>query len=221
MTNFSDAYKTTKGPFHGAELPKLTGFGRLPPGYGPLTNGYNGGTCGAVIMTFIPLVISDLTPIVSLSCYNTTAGDSGKKARFCIAKNDGSFTVEKDFGEITYAGAAGLNTATPGTPWTPSATGLFWLTFHTKEASTILCMAPHLSVTAVGGSVGLNMFNVLGEATPGTNQSSQPFCHYKSIAYATPGSTLTAPDTTYYGASSLFAKDTVGMGGVPAIWIKN
>lgn len=215
MQSSSALFGNGAKPFYGVEMPKLSGFKKLPPGYAPLSGAYDGSFAGTMI--FFPLAVTDLQPILSVSIKGGGASDNGKKFRIALADNDGSYTVLKDWGEGTLTGSLAVQTIT--STYTPTRIGLHWLTFHFKESSSHICMAPHVSDSAVGFALGLNMWNVLGEITPATNGICHPHAATKTVAYGAPGSTLAAPDGVYYGASTIGASATSGMGGVPSIWL--
>lgn len=201
------SFRTTNLMFGGAPLPILrTGRYILPTALGPGASGGTIATTGARYY-IAPIYIPRQTTFAGAWCFNGGAGDNGDKGKIAIyseSSSGGPGSRSKDFGEITFTGAAALRNF--ASSWT-AAPGQYYLEFVTDNAVTMYSMTPVSFYTTVGSApfaptIALGQIGMGAPAS--TGDSNTPQGDYVGGTYANfPESTSLTPATTLLGKDNM------------------
>jgi len=154
-------------------------------------------TTTATRLYYWPHFISDTQAFAGAACWNSGAGDNGEKCRIGIYSHTsaGPTTLLKDFGEITFTGAAAERLLTSSV--TVAGPQWVWLCIHHDSATAMYGMGLYAAVTAAGYQYGnapsdfsADFGLVAPAAPPNFNNVGVP---YVDTAYGALASTAVAP----------------------------
>jgi len=192
------------GQFIGITSPiKPTGKYFIPPHLIVGLSGNATATTGARYYV-VPWYFERQTTLAGSWCHNGGAGDNGDKAKMALyaeAAAGGPGARVKDFGEITFTGAAAVRTFASSATINP---GMYYLEFVTDNAVTMFVMSALEAPSNAGGFLPNTASNVLGRYggfAPTTNPySNSPSSDYVGGTYANfPEATSLTPATTLSG----------------------
>lgn len=194
MTRASELF-SGGGSYFGIKPPKyITGAGYSPLGYGGTTSSL---TTTATRCYYIPFPIVWAHTFTGAQMTNSGSSDSGEKCRLMMFADDGAAggpgTLSKDFGEITFGGGAAINNLSSSWAATP---GMYWGAAWFDSASAVGVMAPYIAASGVGGALGRNTINLIGQMAAATTFSTDigmVGAHYVDTTYGAAPSTAVAP----------------------------
>lgn len=196
------------GQFGGVRgIIKPSGKYFIPPHLTYIPSGTTAATTGALYYS-VPWYFDRPTTLAGSWCYNSGVGDNGDKAKMALyaeAAAGGPGTLIKNFGEITFTGAAALRTFAASVSISP---GMYYLTYVTDNAVTNYQMTAYDYQSAAAAALPNVLANMNGSygVTPNTaGPRSIATCDTVAGTYANfPESTALALNTSLYSAMPLF-----------------
>jgi len=208
-------------------VPALSGFygsqGQhpTPTGVYTLPQGYQNGNQSAFTVTlnrlyYIPFAVKVGRTFAGVAVSNNDTAANGQKCRIMAfnAGPTGPSTLAKDFGEITFTGAAAATDLLSS--WA-ALTGLYWMGVWFNSATVMDGMAATTTVTQVGFASTETLTHIHGKisASAPISSTNQFQAHYVDTAYGSAPANAVAPTATLVS--------TIGTTSmtVPAVWIKS